>query len=666
MSYTRTFTSDRMNNSITPSTPAAFAGYLGLRSLLGGQDPVLRKLILLLWLTSGGLSVVFGMAAVELDWSALPISLAGYQLHLTLYPSLILAMLWLFWFGFWWAAIPTWATTFALAIHYDMPYEWALLFACSDPLGLALIAMIYRSLPEAMQIRQPSNAVLFILISFAGAVLSSIGAFIWSHATQAPVTRLYPVWEGWWLGFFLQNLLIVLPLLLLFERPVRRWQAATRLWCSRSPSKSALRQTLIVAAVLVSSALVFTWLSASLTEQAILTAAHSRDAYIWTPVALMVGDSLNALMAVLMILMASITLFGIYLFRYWSARLTRSHRMLLRSNRRLHNEVRERKRMQAELQQRYQMLNLMAQLDARLHAADSAQDVIQALSIYLPQQLPQMEGVLCRLNNHYRLEILLHWGRFPLIGSQHAASLNLSGSADKWDCVSLYDPNGHHNIHRVLPLKSEHELIGVVLLGPSPRHNTTINATLQILTEHLTLALTNLHLRERLMEDATHDPLTGLYNRRYLHSWLDKELMRSQRHGRPLSLMLIDIDHFKQLNDTLGHEAGDLALQGLSQHINAQIRQSDIVCRFGGEEIILVMPETSMGHARERAEQLCSSVAELELSNEADESLPPLTVSIGLASYPQHATDGDSLIRAADHAMYQAKARGRNRVYLAS
>ena len=655
-----------MNHSTTTTAPAAIAGYLDLRSLLGGQDPVLRKLILLLWLTSGGLSVIFGLAAVELNWSALPVNLADYQLHITLYPSLILAMLWLFWFGFWWAAIPTWATTFALAIHYGMPYEWALLFACSDPLGLALIAMVYRSLPEAMYIHRAGNIILFILVSFAGAVLSSVGAFIWSHATHADVTGLYPVWEGWWLGFFLQNLLIVLPLMLLFEQPIRRWQTGTRLWCNRPPSKSALRQTLIVAAILVSTALMFTWLSASLTEQAILTAAHSRDAYIWEPVALMVRDSLSALMTVLMILMIAMILFGIYLFRYWSRRLIHSHQMVVRSNRRLSTEVKERKRIQAELQQRYQMLNLMAQLDARLHAANSAQDVIQALSEYLPRQLPQMEGVLCRVNSYHRLEILLHWGRFPLIGTQHAAGLELPRASDHWNRVSLYDPDGHHNIHQVLPLQSEHDLIGVVLLGPAPEGNTSVSATLQILTEHLTLALTNLHLRERLMEDATHDPLTGLYNRRYLQSWLSKELVRSQRHGRPLSLMLIDIDHFKQLNDTLGHEAGDLALQGLSQHINEQIRQSDIVCRFGGEEIILVMPETSMGHARERAEQLCSSVAELRLSSEAGDLLPPLTVSIGLASYPQHATDGDNLIRAADHAMYQAKARGRNRVYLAS
>ncbi|PSL12048.1 diguanylate cyclase (GGDEF)-like protein [Marinobacterium halophilum] len=655
-----------MSPSIPTSAPADITGRLDFRSLLRGQDPILRKLILLLWVTSIAMSTLLGVAAVELNWSGIPVTFGDYTVHLTFYPPLILAMFWLFWFGFWWAAIPTWASTFILSLHYGMAPEWALLFACSDPLGLALLAMVYRALPAALQIRKPGNIALFILFSFAAAVLSSVGAFIWSHATHSQITGLYAVWQGWWLGFLVQNVLIVLPILLFADPTIRRWQKNTHLWPSRPLNERGLRQTLVIALLLVSTVVLFTWLSASLTKNAIMTAAYSHDVYLWQPIARMVRDSLNALMTVLVILMIAMTLFGIYLFRYWSARLTHSHQMLIRSNHRLSAEIKERENIQIELQHRYQMLNLMAQLDARLHAAANAQEIITALSEYLPRQLPQMEGVLCRVNADRKLEILVHWGRFPLIGVQHAATLTVPEHANTWDQVRTYDPEGHHGVHRALPLKSGQHLLGVILLGPAPEGDTAVSAVLQILTEHLALALTNLRLREQLMEEATRDPLTGLYNRRYLHSRLDQELSRCQRHERPLSLMMIDIDHFKQLNDSLGHEAGDQALRSITRFIGEQIRESDIACRFGGEEIILVLPEASQIHSEERARRLLEGIALLRLTSRDGQPMPRLTVSIGLAVYPEHADSGEGLIHAADQAMYRAKANGRNQVCIAT
>ncbi|GAA0796103.1 hypothetical protein GCM10009109_31160 [Marinobacterium sediminicola] len=633
--------------------------------LLSRHNPKMRGLILLIWAASGFLSVILGVAAVEYNWSALPIDLGPHTFHVTLYPPLILAMFWLLWFGFWWAAIPTWLSTFLLASYYGMPYEWALLFACSDPLGLALIAMIYRAQPHTADFRRPSNIVLFILISFAAAVLSSIGAFIWSHATQADITSLYEVWEGWWMGFLLQNILVVLPVLLLSLTFIRRWQRSTGFWVARQSSTDGLRMTLVVAAILVSTAMLFTWLSTNLTKTAISTAAYSRDPQLWQPVADMVQDSVDALMTVLLILMSAMSLFGIFLFRYWSKRLTQSNQMLSRSNRLLSAEIRERENVQAELQERYQMLNLMAELDSRLHSASSAQEIIDALTEYLPRQLPQLEGVLCRFTQDQRLEILTHWGRHALIGAHYAAQLELPDESEHWEQVSLYDPEGTRNIHRVLPLKSGRKLIGVVLLGAEPPGNTAISFVLQMLSEHLSLALTNLQLREQLMQEATHDPLTGLYNRRHLHNWLGSELARCNRHGRPMCLMLIDIDHFKRLNDSLGHEAGDEALKGIATFITERIRESDIACRFGGEEIVVALPEASLFHAQDRALDLLQGIRQLTLCTSSGDPLPPLTVSIGLAAYPQHADSVDALIRAADKAMYQAKSAGRNRLMIA-
>ena len=655
-----------MPNDKTSSAPTSVAGKLSLRLLLSGQNRTGRWLILLLWTASTALSIALGVVAVELDWSALPVSLGEHNFHITFYPPLIIAMFWLFWFGFWWACIPTWITTFILATYYGMAPGWAFLFAFSDPLGLALIAMIYRAIPGAIAINRPVNSLLFILVSFAGAVISSVGAFIWSHATQSPITGLFPIWEGWWLGFWLQNVVFVLPLLLLLDPAVRHWQGKTRLWQRKHPGRRTLQQTLLVALTLICTALVYTWFSAYLTQEALSIAAFRRDAHVWQPVALMAQDSLKAQVIVLCILMTAMVLFGVYLFRDWSARLTQSHQQIMRTNRRLNAEVHEREKIQAELQQGYQMLSLMAQLDSRLHAANNAPDVIAVLEEYLPRLLPQMEGVLCRITPDGQTEILLHWGRYALMGKEHASYLELPDITDNWHNPHLYDPDGKLGIQHVIPLLSDQHLAGAILLGQPPKEDRVVKQVLHTLGEHLSLALTNLRLRERLLDEATHDPLTGLYNRRFLYTWLQNEFERCRRHERQLSLLLIDIDHFKALNDSLGHDAGDKALQGLSDHLSSMIRHNDIACRLGGEEILLALAETDQRNAAAKAQRLCESVRSLQLFTENGQPIPALTISIGIAVFPSQAQTPSDLIRAADRAMYEAKARGRNRVCLAS
>lgn len=176
--------------------------------------------------------------------------------------------------------------------------------------------------------------------------------------------------------------------------------------------------------------------------------------------------------------------------------------------------------------------------------------------------------------------------------------------------------------------------------------------------------LSEIHgLQRQLHEQANRDPLTGLYNRRYLDTTLARELARCQREGQPLSLMLIDIDHFKRINDSYGHQAGDEVLKQLADMLNAQARSADVVCRFGGEEFLLLLPNMPPATALARAEQwrrdfAASSIAFGEFRMQA-------TLSIGLASYPGHGTTPQALIRSADHALYRAKTEGRNRVIMA-
>jgi diguanylate cyclase (GGDEF)-like protein len=168
-------------------------------------------------------------------------------------------------------------------------------------------------------------------------------------------------------------------------------------------------------------------------------------------------------------------------------------------------------------------------------------------------------------------------------------------------------------------------------------------------------------LREKLRELAMHDKLTGLYNRHYVEEWFGLELRRAQRHGRPIAAIMVDVDHFKRFNDSFGHEAGDLVLRELAAVLRRFARKSDVACRYGGEEFLVLLPECPFDAARQKAEQLRKEVAKLELRYD-DQPLGPVTVSLGVAAFPDHAKESEQLLRCADEALYLAKQTGRNRV----
>jgi diguanylate cyclase (GGDEF)-like protein/PAS domain S-box-containing protein len=164
-----------------------------------------------------------------------------------------------------------------------------------------------------------------------------------------------------------------------------------------------------------------------------------------------------------------------------------------------------------------------------------------------------------------------------------------------------------------------------------------------------------------LREQATHDPLTGLFNRRYLDDTLARELSLSWRRGSCLSLAVLDIDHFKRINDVFGHEAGDLALRGCAHVLSQHLRKSDIACRFGGEEFVIVLPDSSLEDSRRRVTEICALVRQLALRHK-NQILGQITLSAGIACAPEHALTAANLLRAADDALYLAKHGGRNQV----
>jgi diguanylate cyclase (GGDEF)-like protein len=182
--------------------------------------------------------------------------------------------------------------------------------------------------------------------------------------------------------------------------------------------------------------------------------------------------------------------------------------------------------------------------------------------------------------------------------------------------------------------------------------------------DRIGLALANIRLHETLQGLSTHDPLTELYNRRYMEESLERELLRSQRSGAPVGVIMLDIDHFKAFNDRFGHKAGDGLLRSLGRLLRQSIRASDIACRYGGEEFLVILPDSTAETALQRAERLRSEVRDLNVRHGA-EVQEAVTASFGVAVFPQDGPSVEAIIRAADMALYRAKQEGRDRVIAA-
>lgn len=165
---------------------------------------------------------------------------------------------------------------------------------------------------------------------------------------------------------------------------------------------------------------------------------------------------------------------------------------------------------------------------------------------------------------------------------------------------------------------------------------------------------------EELLRLASTDPLTGVLNRREFRAIAEKEVMRSKRYGRPLSLLIMDIDHFKVINDSYGHAAGDKALQHLTKLCSSSLRTMDVICRWGGEEFVIMLPETGMKGAVVIAERLRSSIEETDFINNNNKI--DFTVSVGVSAFKQGDDDIDGVLSRADSSLYMAKENGRNKV----
>lgn len=327
-----------------------------------------------------------------------------------------------------------------------------------------------------------------------------------------------------------------------------------------------------------------------------------------------------------------------------------------------------------ELRQRDAAMHQLQRLSALLQTCRTQGEACQVVALMAGDLLAGQAGCLAVMKHgQSELEVAAHWGRAFPVAADFAAH----------DCWAMRRGQPHevedahtglvcsHFVEQppagslCIPLTVQGESQGLLCLvgdsgGTVAQRLVQRNLALA-LGETIKLSLYNLRLQAKLREQANRDPLTGLFNRRYLEDSLDRELHRARRQQSPLGLAMLDLDNFKQFNDTYGHEAGDMFLLQVGKILGNALRQSDIACRYGGEEFVLVFPETPLADACRRVEEIRELIRGLVLRQ--DEHLfGSVSVSAGLAGAPDHGATSAEVIAAADEALYAAKREGRDRL----
>jgi diguanylate cyclase (GGDEF)-like protein/PAS domain S-box-containing protein len=364
----------------------------------------------------------------------------------------------------------------------------------------------------------------------------------------------------------------------------------------------------------------------------------------------------------------------------------RQHTAALRdANARLETEMRERALAQQELnQQNAQMvreLTMRSQRATRLaKTAELLQSCVDQKDIYsvavgmVPKVFPEFRGAMFLFNSgHDVLELAGSWGDCSL-------PANIIGPQDCWALRTGHlhvVPMGDHTAecrhvdagqfsYFCVPLLSQGHAVGLLHFqkaGPGEIHESAISMG-NTFVEQVGLSIANLRLREALRNQSIRDPLTGLFNRRYLEEMMNRETRRAVRAEHGLGVLLLDLDHFKKFNDTYGHDAGDTVLRETAAFLSKSVRTEDIVCRFGGEEFVAILPMADLKTTQARAERIRSRLREMTVVHEG-QSLGPITVSVGVVALPEHGTTPKELLDTADAALYRAKREGRDRVVVA-
>ncbi len=340
----------------------------------------------------------------------------------------------------------------------------------------------------------------------------------------------------------------------------------------------------------------------------------------------------------------------------------------LEANAQLKTALEEARRLGESMQQ-------LAHFGELLQSCRDIEEVRRGAQQMLPSLLQGLGGRLALLNpSQNLLAIGAHWGTHGLIAEsvfppedcwalRRGQAYPPAGTDAAFTCKHVHFPNPDFPDARYLclPLAAQGVVIGVLTIDGMRAIDAHARQLATALSEQLALSLANMRLQDTLRVQSIRDPLTGLFNRRYLEVSMERELLRAARRDQPLAVLMLDLDHFKRFNDSHGHDAGDALLAQFAEVLRRNTRNEDIVSRYGGEEFTVILLEADEETARQRAEVIRTATSQMSVSHRGKQ-LEHVTVSIGCAVFPRDGEKADELLRRADVALYASKRNGRNRV----
>jgi diguanylate cyclase (GGDEF)-like protein len=329
-----------------------------------------------------------------------------------------------------------------------------------------------------------------------------------------------------------------------------------------------------------------------------------------------------------------------------------------------------------QLQHLYHQSSLMREMITLLQSSQTVEEACKIITLFAKQLFPLTGGIVFILDDHGMWQSIANWNfknLKPISFINHdcwAVRSNLVYEVlhpgEKPLCPHLHSLTNLHYPHFCMPIDKHGQISGIIFVEMRERHVDNhayeeFKRAMKAFVEQVSPALINIKLNDKLRYQSLSDELTGLYNRRFFLSALAHEIARTKRRKSQFSLVMMDIDHFKRYNDAYGHEAGDRILQKLADILRAQFRESDIICRYGGEEFLVLLPDIGLEDAKKRCEELLINVRN-ELFLPSLSKSKKVTISIGISEYPLHSRTAEQLIDRADKALYEAKASGRNQI----
>ncbi len=338
----------------------------------------------------------------------------------------------------------------------------------------------------------------------------------------------------------------------------------------------------------------------------------------------------------------------------------------------------ERQRLEAERDADRTMRDLLSRMTQRMQGCDTLRDLKEVVQRFVPEIAPGLPGRLYLLDRDRNIVVEACGWLGPVHSAAEFSALSCwalrrglmhrpAGDSVDVPCDHVERAADDAPVDTIcLPLTAQRETLGLLYFeipGGERARAAVLDLYLDMLAENIGLAIANLQLRDTLRDMAMADPLTGLANRRQLGFILDQQIAQAERLDRPLGCLMLDVDHFKRLNDVHGHETGDAVLRAIGQLLANITREDGLAFRYGGEEFLILLPELSATQVQDRAEEVRARIAALDFSH-VSLDMPPVTISIGAAIAPDHCSL-DRLVRTADAALLRAKTQGRDRVEMA-